>query len=155
MRGRLRAGGAFGYLLLVVVLVLGVFAMHTMGHPEVSSGHGVSGTSSPAVAGGHQDGMTQKATAAEPLAQPEAKVSHGTAAPAGKSPVHGLPSGMDLMSVCLAVLTVWLLGLFLRAAVARRQERSTALLARSVALARPSIPPPRPPLLAQLSVLRI
>ena len=154
MRGRLRAGGAFGYLLLVVVLALGVFAMHTMGHPDVSSGHGVSGTS-PAVAGGHQDGMAQKATAVEPLAQPEAMVEHGTAASAGKSPVHGLPSGMDLMSVCLAVLTVWLLGLFLRAAVARRQERSTALLARSVALARPSIPPPRPPLLAQLSVLRI
>ncbi|MEU0023573.1 hypothetical protein ABZ173_38780 [Streptomyces rochei] len=151
MRGRLRAGGAFGYLLLVVMLALGVFAMHTMGHPEVSSRHGVSGTTSPAVAGGHQDGMIEKATAAEPLA----KVFHGTAAPAGKPPVHGLPSGMDLMSVCLAVLTVWLLGLFLRAAVARRQERSTALLARSVALARPSIPPPRPPLLAQLSVLRI
>ena len=37
MRGRLRAGGSFGYLLLVVMLALGVFTMYTVGHPEVSS----------------------------------------------------------------------------------------------------------------------
>jgi predicted lipid-binding transport protein (Tim44 family) len=153
MSGRLRAGGAFGYLLLVVMLTLGVFVMHTMGHPEESSGHGMSGAV-PAVVDGHQDGMAPKAAAAEAPAEPELMAEHGTAASAATSPVHELPSGMDPMSVCVAVLTVWLLGLILRAAAARRHERLTALLARSMALARPSTPPPRP-LLSQLSVLRI
>ncbi|MCK8438866.1 hypothetical protein G3I77_39580 [Streptomyces sp. D2-8] len=153
MSGRLRAGGAFGYLLLVVMLTLGVFAMHTMGHPEDSSGHGMS-DAIPAVAGVHQDGMAQRA-AFEPSAEPEVTAEHGTAASPTESPVHELPSGMDPMSVCLAVLTVWLLlGLFLHALVVRRQEPLTALLARSMALARPGTPPPRP-LLSQLSVLRI
>ncbi|MGP4085177.1 DUF6153 family protein [Streptomyces sp. KR55] len=153
MSGRLRAGGAFGYLLLVVMLTLGVFAMHTLGHPEESSGHGMSGAV-PAVADGHMDGMAQEAAAAEAPARSEAMAEHGTAASAAALPTHELPSGMDLMSVCVAVLTVWLLGLFLRAAVARRRERATALLARSMALAHPSTPPPRA-LLSQLSVLRI
>jgi hypothetical protein len=152
MSGRLRAGGAFGYLLLVVMLTLGVFAMHTMGHPEDSSGHGMSGV--PAAAGAHQDGMAQRAAAPEPSAEPEVAAEHGTAASAAKSPVHELPGGMDPMSVCLAVLTAGLLGLFLHALVVRRQERLTALLARSMALARPVTPPPRP-LLSELSVLRI
>ncbi|MFH9060632.1 hypothetical protein ACH4GM_05325 [Streptomyces coeruleorubidus] len=99
----------------------------------------------PAVAGVHHDGMAQKAAASEPSAEPEVTA---------ESPVHELPGGMDPMSVCLAVLTVWLIGLFLHALVVRRQERLTALLTRSMALARPSTPPPRP-LLSQLSVLRI
>ncbi|EPJ36260.1 hypothetical protein STAFG_6728 [Streptomyces afghaniensis 772] len=153
MSGRLRAGGAFGYLLLVVMLTLGVFAMHTMGHPEGSSGHGMSGAI-PAAAGAHQDGMAQKGAASEPSAEPQVAAEHGTAASAAKSPVHELPGGMDPMSVCLAVLTAGLLGLFLHALVVRRQERLTALLARSMALARPVTPPPRP-LLSELSVLRI
>jgi hypothetical protein len=153
MSGRLRAGGAFGYLLLVVMLTLGVFAMHTMGHPEESSGHGMS-AAVPAAAGAagvHHDAMAQNASAPAGL---EVTDGHGTEASAAESPVHEPPGGMDPMSVCLAVLTVWLLVLFLRALVVRRQERLTALLARSRALARPGAPPPRP-LLSQLSVLRI
>ncbi|WP_086559347.1 DUF6153 family protein [Streptomyces africanus] len=150
MSGRLRAGGAFGYLLLVVMLALGVFAMHTMGHPEESSGHGMR-AAVPAAPGVHRDAMAQKPVAP---AGPEVTAEHGNAASAGTSPVHGVPGGMDPMSVCLAVLTVWLPVLFLRALVVRRHERLSALLARSTALARPGTPPPRP-LLSQLSVLRI
>ncbi|MDQ0748956.1 hypothetical protein QF034_003187 [Streptomyces africanus] len=150
MSGRLRAGGAFGYLLLVVMLALGVFAMHTMGHPDESSGHGMRGAV-PAAAGVHHDAMARKPAA---LAGPEVTAEHGTATSAAMSPVHGIPDGMDPMSVCLAVLTVWLPVLFLRAPAVRRHERLTALLARSTALARPGTPPPRP-LLSQLSVLRI
>ncbi|OUD00287.1 DUF6153 family protein [Streptomyces swartbergensis] len=146
MSGRLRAGGAFGYLLLVAMLTLGVFAMHTMGHPEESHGHGMAGAVASAE-GARHDSMARNA-------EPEAAAEHGTAASAAKSPVHELPGGMDPMSVCLAVLTVWLIGLFLHALVVRRQERLTALLARSMASARPGTPPPRP-LLSQLSVLRI
>ncbi|MET9681901.1 hypothetical protein [Streptomyces coeruleorubidus] len=150
MSGRLRAGGAFGYLLLVAMLTLGVFAMHTMGHPEESHGHGMSG-SVVSAEGARHDRMAQSTA---PLDDPEPEPEHGTATSAAKSPVDELPGGMDPMSVCLAVLTVWLLGLFLHALVVRRHERLTALLARSMALARPGTPPPRP-LLSQLSVLRI
>ncbi|MFF7790114.1 hypothetical protein [Streptomyces sp. NPDC007991] len=156
MSGRLRAGGAFGYLLLVVMLALGVFAMHTMGHPQESSGHGMSGAV-PAAAGVPHDAMAQDATgrnAAAPAGPEMTAAEHGRAVSAEKSPVHGIPGGMDPMSVCLAVLTVWLVVLFLRELVVRRPERLTALLARSMALARPCTPPPRP-LLSQLSVLRI
>ncbi|MEU0248512.1 hypothetical protein ABZ192_30165 [Streptomyces sp. NPDC006235] len=154
MSGRLRAGGAVGHLLLVVLLTLGVFAMHTMGHPEGSSGHGMSAAVS-AAAGVHHDATAPNAMApnATALAGPEVSDGRGTVAAAATSPVHEPPTGMDPMSVCLAVLTVWLLGLFLHALVVRRQERLTALLARSTALARPGTPPPRP-LLSQLSVLR-
>ncbi|MGK9462136.1 DUF6153 family protein [Streptomyces sp. G6] len=153
MSGRLRVGGAFGHLLLVVMLTLGVFAMHTMGHPEGSTGHAMSGAL-PAVTAAHQDGVTQKAAVAEAPDRPAAMAEHGAPVSAATVPVHELPSGMDLMSVCVAVLTGWVLGLFLYARVGRRQERLTALLARSMALARPSSPPPRRPL-SQLSVLRI
>ncbi|MFJ4977346.1 hypothetical protein ACIP6X_18685 [Streptomyces coeruleorubidus] len=146
--GRLRAGGAFGYLLLVAMLTLGVLAMHTMGHPDESHGRGMTGAVA-AAEGARHDSMARHAA---PLDDPEPE--HGTTASAAKSPVHELPGGMDPMSVCLAVLTVWLLGLFLHALVVRREERLTALLARSMALARPGTPPPRP-LLSQLSVLRI
>ncbi|MEU6183276.1 DUF6153 family protein [Streptomyces coeruleorubidus] len=148
MSGRLRAGGAFGYLLLVAMLTLGVFAMHTMGHPEESHGHGTTGAVVSAE-GARHDSMAQNAA---PLDDHEPE--HGTAASAAKSPVHEIPGGMDPMSVCLAVLTAWLLGLFLHVLVVRRQERLTALLARSMALARSGTPAPRP-LLSQLSVLRI
>jgi hypothetical protein len=148
MSGRLRAGGAFGHLLLVVLLTLGVFAMHTMGHPDESHGHGTD-VAVASAEGARHDSMARNTA---PLDDPEPE--HGTAASAAKSPVHEPPGGMDPMSVCLAVLTVWLLGLFLHALVVRRQERLTALLARSMALARSGTPPPRP-LLSQLSVLRI
>ncbi|MGW0471390.1 DUF6153 family protein [Streptomyces coeruleorubidus] len=146
--GRLRAGGAFGYLLLAVMLTLGVFAMHTLGHPEESHGPGMAGSVAGAE-GARHDSMARNTA---PLDDPAPE--HGSAASAAKSPVHELPGGMDPMSVCLAVLTVWLIGLFLHALLVRRQERLTALLARSMALARPGTPPPRP-LLSQLSVLRI
>jgi hypothetical protein len=135
---------------LVVTLTLGVFAMHTMGHPEESSRHGMAGAVASAADGRH-DSMARNAA---PPAEPEVTAEHGSPASAPKSPVHELPGGMDPMSVCLAVLTVWLLGLFLYALVVRRHERLAALLARSMALARPGLPPPRP-LLSQLSVLRI
>ncbi|MFI9151638.1 hypothetical protein [Streptomyces sp. NPDC053367] len=149
--GRLRAGGAFGYLLLVIMLTLGVFAMHTLGHPEESSGHAMGGGAAVA----HQDGTAHHASTEKAPAQHDRMAQREPVAPAAALPVHELPGGMDPMSVCVAVLAAGLLALFLKAAVLRRWvERSTALLARSIALARPVGPPPRP-LLAQSSVLRI
>lgn len=148
---RLRAGGAFGYLLLVVVLTVGVFAMHTMGHPEDSSGQGTGGALH-AAAGPHQGGMAEGASGPRASTESAAMAGHGAMGSAASSVDQPMIS-MDVMSVCLAVLTGWLLWLFLWAA-ARRKERLTALLARAMAVLPPRPPPPRP-LLAQLSVLRI
>ncbi|MET9734827.1 DUF6153 family protein [Streptomyces sp. NPDC006458] len=135
---RLRVGGAFGYLLLIAALVLGVFAMHTMGHPEHTSGPAAGGVLHAASATHHGD-----------MAQVMAD-DRAPAAPSADQPV----TAMDVLSVCVAVLTGWLYVLFLCAA-AGRGERLTALLARALAVRRRSAPPPPIPLLAQLSVLRI
>ncbi|WP_328499884.1 hypothetical protein OG828_02020 [Streptomyces sp. NBC_00457] len=152
--GRLRAGGAFGYLLLVAVLTFGVFAMHTMGHPEHSSGSATAGALH-AVVGPHQGGMAQGAADTRTFAGPDkAMADHGAATPASSSAAVDEPTiSMDVLSVCVAVLSGWLLWLFLCAA-SRRKEQLTALLARAMAVLCPSPPPPRP-LLVQLSVLRI
>ncbi|BCL18714.1 hypothetical protein ACPCBX_08475 [Streptomyces tuirus] len=148
---RLRVGGAFGYLLLVAALTFGVFAMHTMGHPEHSSGSGAGGASH-TVAATHQDAMGRGAAETGTSTEPVAMAEHGAVAPTEPT-ADGPLAGMDVLSVCVAVLTGWLLWPFLGAA-ARRKERLTALLARAMAVLRPRPPPPRP-LLAQLSVLRI
>ncbi|GGY24160.1 hypothetical protein [Streptomyces djakartensis] len=140
---RLSAGGAFGYLLLVAVLAFGVSAMHTMGHPEHSSGP-VTGGSPHAVAGTHQGDTAQRTADPHTATEPAAST-----APSAGGPMIG----MDVLSVCVAVLTGWLLRLFLSTAALRR-ERLPALLARTMAVVRPLAPPPRP-LLVQLSVLRI
>ncbi|MEU1850758.1 DUF6153 family protein [Streptomyces sp. NPDC019990] len=147
---RLRVGGAFGYLLLVAALTFGVFAMHTLGHPEHSSGPGTGGASHAAAAqqSDTAHGTPETQTATEPVAMAD----HGAVAPTEPT-ADGPLAGMDVLSVCVAVLTGWLLWLFLCAA-ARRKEHLTALLARAMAVLRPLRPPPRP-LLAQLSVLRI
>ncbi|MFI8893272.1 hypothetical protein [Streptomyces paradoxus] len=148
---RLRVGGALGYLLLVAVLTFGVFAMHTMGHPEHSSGPGTGGASH-AVAGTHQGDSNLGAAETRTPDEPAAMADHGSAAPTEPT-ADGPLAGMDVLSVCVAVLSGWLLWLFLGAA-AHRKELLTALLARAMAVLRPLPPPPRP-LLAQLSVLRI
>ncbi|MDO0930703.1 hypothetical protein QQY66_03020 [Streptomyces sp. DG2A-72] len=151
---RLRVGGAFGYLLLVAVLTFGVFAMHTMGHPEHSSGSATDGALH-AVVGPPEGGMAHGAADNQTSTGPdEAMADHGAAAPAASSAAVDEPTiSMDVLSVCVAVLTGWLLWLFLCAA-ARRKAQLTALLARAMAVLRPSPPRPRP-LLVQLSVLRI
>ncbi|WP_190200022.1 hypothetical protein [Streptomyces djakartensis] len=148
---RLRVGGALGYLLLVAALTFGVFAMHTMGHPEHSSGSGTGGAPH-TVAGTHQGETAPGAAETRIPTDPVAMADYGAVAPTEPTADGPLP-GMDVLSVCVAVLTGWLLWLFLGAA-ARRMERLTALLARAMAVLRPLQPPPRP-LLAQLSVLRI
>ncbi|MEU9736861.1 DUF6153 family protein [Streptomyces sp. NPDC048002] len=121
-----RAGAALGQLLLVVVLALGVFVMHTLGHPEDSSHSGSAGVS-------HAAPMERSA---------EGPSTHEPAVP------------MDMASLCVAVLLgVRLLAALLRSAFARDPDRVARLLAQVAALARPR-PPPRGPDLIQLSVLR-
>ncbi|MER5968097.1 DUF6153 family protein [Streptomyces sp. NPDC002057] len=126
---RRRAEGALTHLLLVVVLALGVFLMHTVGHPEGSGG---------------DPGTTSVGAAA-----------HGAHGDEGSSAGHEPGTAMDMTTLCVAVLAGWLLAGLVRAALGRRPDWLALLLARLTAAPGPHAPPPRPPDLAQLSVLRI
>ncbi|MFD7455853.1 MULTISPECIES: DUF6153 family protein [unclassified Streptomyces] len=131
-----RAGGAFGQLLLVAALTLGVFVMHTLGHPEEHSGTAMSATSHAAP---HD---------ARPAAAPADPAAHSAA-------THEPPTGMDMLSLCVAVLFgAWALASLLRSAFVRHGEWLARLLGRLAAALRPN-PPPRGPDLTQLSVLRL
>ncbi|MFF9853948.1 DUF6153 family protein [Streptomyces litmocidini] len=138
-----RAGGAVGHLLLVVVLALGVFLMHTVGHPE-GSGGGM-GMSTDAVSGPHHGSPAY------------APASHGGAPHAGgdSDARHEPGTGTDMTTLCVAVLGAWLLAGLVRAALGRRPDWLALPLARLVRAVGPHGPPPRPPDLALLSVLRI
>ncbi|CCK26814.1 hypothetical protein BN159_2435 [Streptomyces davaonensis JCM 4913] len=126
-----RAGGALGQLLLVVVLALGVFVMHTVGHPEDSA----------------HEGMRSTSHAAPPMEHP------ATDEPAGSS-THEPAMPMDMASLCVAVLFgAWVLAALLKSAFTRHGEWLARLLAQVAAVLRPN-PPPRGPDLTQLSVLR-
>ncbi|MGW7428046.1 DUF6153 family protein [Streptomyces sp. NPDC054861] len=133
-----RAGGALAHLLLVVVLALGVFVMHAVGHPEGSSGHDTTDTA--------------------PLSPAGAAPAHQSGAGPGHAPESGAPApshdsgmAMDMTTLCVAVLGVWLIAGLVRAALARRPDWPARLLP---ALG-PNAPPPRAPDLAELSILRI
>ncbi|MER6677037.1 DUF6153 family protein [Streptomyces sp. NPDC000983] len=122
----MRAGGALGQLLLVVVLALGVFVMHTLGHPEDSSHSGAGGVSH------------------------TAPMEH----PAEGASTHEPSLPMDMASLCVAVLLGgWVLGALLRSAFGRHPDGAARLLAQVAAVPRPR-PPPRGPTLTLLSVLR-
>ncbi|MFD7964396.1 DUF6153 family protein [Streptomyces zaomyceticus] len=138
---RRRAEGAFAHLLLVVVLALGVFLMHTVGHPE-GSGGGMDTTSA-----------TAHGTAAAAAGHGSGHRTHvGTGSDTGHEPSG---TGMDMTTLCVAVLAGWLLAGLVRAALGRRPDWLALLLARLAPAPGPHAPPPRPPDLARLSVLRI
>ncbi|MET9678172.1 DUF6153 family protein [Streptomyces sp. NPDC006482] len=131
----MRAGGALAHLLLVVVLALGVFLMHAVGHPE-----GSGGTEGTTAAAGH------------------ATTTHAAPAdgdPDGSDARHDPGAGMDMTTLCVAVLGAWLLAGLVRAAFARRPDWLAVLLARLTPALGPHAPPRRPPDLTLLSVLRI
>ncbi|MFF0557829.1 DUF6153 family protein [Streptomyces sp. NPDC004266] len=140
-----RAGGAIGHLLLVVVLALGVFLMHAVGHPEGSGGGMDTGTGTDAVSVPHHG-----SPAHDPA--PHAGSSHSGG---GSDARHEPGTGMDMTTLCVAVLGAWLLAGLVRAALGRRPDRLALPLARLVRAVGPHAPPPGPPDLAQLSVLRI
>ncbi|MGG2459884.1 hypothetical protein ACO0M4_08705 [Streptomyces sp. RGM 3693] len=156
---RMRAAGAWGHLLLVAVLALGVFAMHTLGHPTGHSdapgtpmgtaAHGAATSAHPAPDRG--TAMTAMMTAPTgPTAAPD----HASAHHGGKPSSHPPGTGMDMTSLCLAVLGSWALAGLLYGALRRRADWLVPLRAGTLALLRPN-PPPRPPDLAHLSILRI
>ena len=147
---RVRTGGALGHLLLVVVLALGVFVMHTVGHPADSPSAGMS-TASHAPAVGMDGGPAARETdsAAAPMD------THQATTPEQSSSAHVPLPAMDMLSLCLAVmLGAWILAALLRSALARHPDWLARLLAQAPVLLRAN-PPPRGPDLAQLSILRL
>ena len=146
-----RTGCALGHLLLVVVLALGVFVMHTVGHPAEPSASGMSTASH---ASAMADGAGAAHTAVQTRALPQS--SHATDTdPAHSSAAHKPAMAMDMLSLCMAVLLgAWVLAALLRTALARHPDRLAKLLAQAPVLLRPN-PPPRGPDLTQLSVLRL
>ncbi|GAA4040242.1 DUF6153 family protein [Streptomyces shaanxiensis] len=145
-----RAGGALGHLLLVVVLALGVFTMHTLGHPDTAHDSAMSTAS-------HATTTDAAASAHTPVSAPadtEAGMGSHTTDRADPS-THAPTMAMDMFSLCLAVLFgAWLLAALLRSAFARHEEWLAELLSQIAAVARPN-PPPRRPDLTRLSVLRL
>lgn len=140
-----RAGGACGHLLLVVVLALGIFTMHTLGHPNTSHDSAMNTAS---------HATTMDTDAASNPAGTESGMGSHTTDPAGPS-THQPAMSMDMLSLCLAVLFgAWLLAALLRSAFARHEEWLAELLAQVAAVLRPN-PPPRGPDLTLLSVLRL
>ncbi|MEV4232030.1 hypothetical protein AB0J81_34160 [Streptomyces bobili] len=149
-----RAGGALGHLLLVVLLALGVFAMHGMGHPSESDHAGMSTASPSAITGAAAPGHTPMSAPADDMA-----VGGHAADAAGReaqpSSTHEPAMAMDMVSLCVAVLFgAWALSALVRSALARRRGWLAELIAQVAAVARPN-PPPRGPDLTRLSVLRL
>ncbi|MEU2546851.1 DUF6153 family protein [Streptomyces roseolus] len=141
-----RAEGALAHLLLVVVLALGVFMMHSVGHPEGPA----TGTSTTAAA--HTGAPGGGPAAADHGAPDHGAPDHGAPQP---DDGHAPGSGMDMTTLCVAVLAGWLLTGLVRAALGRRPDWLVLLLARLAPTLAPHAPPRRPPDLARLSVLRI
>ncbi|PVC64299.1 hypothetical protein DBP15_23820 [Streptomyces sp. CS065A] len=126
----------YGQLLLLAALLLGIVTMHTVGHPAAE--HGPSAAVPVSVSD----------AADMPVAPSDA---------AHSSPDHSPMSGMDPLSVCLAVLGAWglaLVGAWLLLGRADGRSLGTPVGAGLLRVLRPNPPPPIS-VLASVSVLRI
>ncbi|MEU2856410.1 hypothetical protein ACFZB6_00185 [Streptomyces syringium] len=156
MDGRRKATAWCGRLLLFAALLLGIVTMHTLGHP---SEHG-SGQPGPTAARPVTHAMPAHAMPAHAAASQADDIAPAAmAAPAADAPRTDPPphSGMDPMSVCLAVLAAgWAVALLLGLAAFLRRSGAAAPATRARLLRTLwPIPPPRHKALARLSVLRV
>ncbi|MFJ5734959.1 DUF6153 family protein [Streptomyces microflavus] len=139
--GGVRSGNGsviFGQLLLLAALLFGIVTMHTVGHPAE-----------------HAPSSSAPVAMADAMPAPEA--ASDRAHPSHGSPDHSPMSGMDPLSVCLAVLGAWglaLLGAWLSGLRADGRPLGTAVGAGLLRVLRPNPPPPIS-VLASVSVLRI
>ncbi|MEU3550864.1 hypothetical protein [Streptomyces longwoodensis] len=135
-------------MLLVVVLALGVFVMHTVGHPHDSSAMGSATHAQVAAAdtppGVHELGDMLPVTDGSQATKP-------TRSPSTHSPF--MP--MDMLSLCMAVLVgAWVLAALVRSALSRRPDGLEGLLTTSPVRLWPNAPPGGPDL-TRMSVLRL
>lgn len=149
--------GRLGRAALVLPVLLGVLAMHVlMLCSDVGAGHH---GGSPAAAtamhhGSHPADVADARTAAAHGASAVLDPAGPVIAVADRAPVDALGSDHGAMAMCLAVLAA--LGLVLR----RRPSAAARLLATALALrpgrlpAATALPPPGPPRLLTLCVLR-
>nr|WP_267892783.1 DUF6153 family protein [Streptomyces sp. NBRC 110028] len=130
------------------MLALGVFVMHSMGHPDTAS-YPSMGTAHASATTAHTGGGMSSPQAVA-VSSPSSD-SHQDS----KASSHSPAMGMDMASLCVAVLGTWILAGLLRAVLSRRTDWPARLRDAAMAPLRPNPPPRRPPGLAQLSVLRI
>ncbi|MFI7286479.1 hypothetical protein ACIBRY_07445 [Streptomyces anulatus] len=162
MAGRTRSRSVtYGQLMLFAALLFGIATMHTVGHPAEHGGSSPSPSAltehvAQAPGPAQEPGLT---SAQDPAQAP----TPGVAAAQQQPPPHDSPgpgapmSGMDPLSVCLAVLGVWglaLVGSWLLGLRADGRPLGTPVGAGLLRALRP-IPPPRISVLASVSVLRI
>lgn len=130
------------------MLALGIFVMHTMGHPDHTSGSATGAASH---------------ASSTPMSHDPGVMSAGPAAPAAAGPADSVDASsthepgmpMDMTSLCVAVLFgAWVLAVLWRSALTRHLGW-LAKLVTQVAMVRRPQPPPRGPDLTQLSVLRL
>lgn len=153
----------YGQLMLFAALLFGIVTMHTVGHPAE---HGGSSPSAPAASEHLAQGpgpaqVPIMKPAQDPVQNPAQALTSGVADAQQSphdSPGSGTPmSGMDPLSVCLAVLGAWglaLVGSWLLGLRADGRPLGTPVGAGLLRALRP-IPPPRISVLDSVSVLRI
>ncbi|WP_415957120.1 hypothetical protein [Streptomyces sp. 021-4] len=146
-------------LLLLAALLFGIVTMHTVGHPAAEHAPAasvpvsVSDAVAMPVSGAVAMPMPVSDTVAMPVsgAMPVSDAAHS-------SPDHSPMSGMDPLSVCLAVLGAWglaLIGAWLLLGLrADGRPLGTPVGAGLLRVLRPNPPPPIS-VLASVSVLRI
>ncbi|MEU0158901.1 hypothetical protein ABZ154_08675 [Streptomyces sp. NPDC006261] len=135
--GGVRNGSVMhGQLLLLAALLFGIVTMHTVGHPAE-----------------HAPSPSAPVATSDAVTVPGA--SSDAAHPAHRSPGDSPMSGMDPLSVCLAVLGAWgLVGAWLLGRRADGRPLGTPVGSGLRRVLRPDPPPPIS-VLASVSVLRI
>ncbi|MET7304477.1 DUF6153 family protein [Embleya sp. NPDC005575] len=143
--GRL-SGAVLTRLVLLLLLTVGVIGMHTLGHPgEASAAASPTPTGAPASS----------------MHEPAAPAHHEDCPPRGCGDPrndHGSEHGTDPASICVAVLVAGIGALASAVALlALRRRRDHRVLRTQARWAHLNLglPPPRPPDLALLRVLRI
>lgn len=145
-----------GRALLLAALLLGIFTMHTLGHPSSEPAPREPAPVAAVAAPVHGATDTAPHEAAPHEAAPHNdRAEHGADSTHGD---HGM--GMDPMSVCLAVLGVWTAAALLGATVvlALRSRPRDLLAPRRARVLRalwPLPPPSTSDRLARLSILRV
>ncbi|WP_206308025.1 hypothetical protein [Streptomyces rhizosphaericola] len=163
--GGVRSGSVMcGRLLLLAALLFGIFTMHTVGHPAEHPDPGLTSQAGPVAAQSApmaaQAGPGSAHTGPAAVSAVEVEVdgvSGGAAHHSGPASPGSPMSGMDPLSVCLAVLGAWglaLVGLWLFGVRVGGRGLGTPVGAGLLRVLRANPPPPIS-VLATVSVLRI